>query len=401
MPRLALRLPGDYWDSYLYMGYLYLFEQTGSLRVVDWERLVSTVDVPVVLQAARRVAFVRNDLLYPRRNVRTARVPSETFNRLANLDLEITQLALEAHTVIRQANPFPFPHSDVAIYGRQLLVGSHDGLHQVECPFPDGRVQTSSFGGAQRRWDGHVLAIAAKYDRLAIAAGSDGLRELPLGVFGDGIASLTDDPPARAEINCTQCNWVFMHMYAGGPEPTGGLAQFDREDATKRRALIFVKFQSSTELFGDSGFSWAQGDRICMLSKDRLLVVRYRDRHRRRDASPLEARRSQVESDDIGEPIAAAVGVFGLVVEYESLLQIVLSNQSAIELEPPARWRVFPRSNFYENQVHFIYDDHLDIAAFVQDAEVTQSTKVVGAQYRQPLSRSYKHRSSDEVTDEF
>src|SRR5215472_16680403 len=183
MPRLALRLPGDYWDSYLYMGYLYLFELAGSLRVVDWDRLVSTAQVPRGLETARLHAFVRNDLLYPRRTVKAARVAPETFQRLADLQLDISRSALDAHTVIRQQNPFPFPHSDVAMYGRQLLVGSHDGVHQAECPFPDGRRQSSNLAGAERRWDGHVLAIAAKYDRLAIAAGSDGLREMPLGVF--------------------------------------------------------------------------------------------------------------------------------------------------------------------------------------------------------------------------
>jgi len=287
------------------------------------------------------------------------------------------------------------------MYGRQLLVGSHDGVHQAECPFPDGRRQSSNLAGAERRWDGHVLAIAAKYDRLAIAAGSDGLREMPLGVFRDGSAASKDDPPARAKINCTQCNWVWMHMYAGGPEPTGGLAQFDREDPMKRHAqLIFVKFESSTELFGENGFSWAQGDRICMLSKDRLLIVRFRDRHTRQDFSPLEAR-SESETDTLGDPIAAAVGVFGLAVEYDTKLRVVLSNGSTIELEPPARWRVFPRSNFYENHIHFIQDDHLEVAAFVQDAEVQQGTKLVGVPYRRPVRQSHRSKFIDDPDNVF
>jgi len=41
-------------------------------------------------------------------------------------------------------------------------------------------------------------------------------------------------------------------------------------------------------------------------------------------------------------------------------------------------WRVFPRSENYSNQLHIIYEDHIQIVSFVHDYFVDQSQKLLG-----------------------
>ncbi len=45
----------------------------------------------------------------------------------------------------------------------------------------------------------------------------------------------------------------------------------------------------------------------------------------------------------------------------------------------PTNWRVFPRSEDYVNQLHVVYEDHLDIFAFTHDYFVSdQASKMAG-----------------------
>ena len=44
----------------------------------------------------------------------------------------------------------------------------------------------------------------------------------------------------------------------------------------------------------------------------------------------------------------------------------------------PVRWRIFPRSTNFTNQLHIIYDDRIEILSFVHDYFVNQKSKLAG-----------------------
>ncbi len=60
------------------------------------------------------------------------------------------------------------------------------------------------------------------------------------------------------------------------------------------------------------------------------------------------------------------------------------SNLETLWLEgEPVNWCVFPKSTYYTNQLHVVYEDHLCIHSFNHDYFVNQDTKSVGIMYSQ------------------
>jgi len=52
MQPLKIILPGRFWDSQIYSGRLMLFDLEGSLRVINWDKLIADLDIPDDLRLA-------------------------------------------------------------------------------------------------------------------------------------------------------------------------------------------------------------------------------------------------------------------------------------------------------------------------------------------------------------
>ena len=64
MQPLRIILPGDYWDTQIYQGRLYIFGFDGSITTYDWDRLIEEWPVRRELALALTTAFLRSDYLY-------------------------------------------------------------------------------------------------------------------------------------------------------------------------------------------------------------------------------------------------------------------------------------------------------------------------------------------------
>ena len=85
--------------------------------------------------------------------------------------------------------------------------------------------------------------------------------------------------------------------------------------------------------------------------------------------------------------VAASTAFFGMIVEFESGLLIVLSDGAQIMVPgEPVNWKTFPRSMYYENQLHVAYADRFEILSFNQDYFVDQGSKTIGATVRSRLA---------------
>jgi hypothetical protein len=82
-------------------------------------------------------------------------------------------------------------------------------------------------------------------------------------------------------------------------------------------------------------------------------------------------------------------------VEFNSGVVVIPSAGPSIFIRgEPVNWRVFPKSRHYENQLHVIYDDCLEILPFNQDYLVDQQRKVSGIRYYSGLSSGAPQRSN-------
>lgn len=64
MQPIKLTIAGEYWDSQIYQGILYLFTRDGAIKTVNWDPLVDGLSTGQSLRLAASCAFQRSDYLY-------------------------------------------------------------------------------------------------------------------------------------------------------------------------------------------------------------------------------------------------------------------------------------------------------------------------------------------------
>jgi hypothetical protein len=239
-----------------------------------------------------------------------------------------------------------------------------------------------------------------------MAAGEEGLFEKRIGEtwweYSEELGE--DDIKQVAKDACNQCEWAFYSIFGSSHQGQGFLASFEvdkkpwetskkppeflfdegsfdpkeNEHPTRR----FDSLVSAQSIFHDSGFSWANREKIYQASNGVIRTMRYVPW----DEAP-ESRFQRLPDIHLapwkGEVVSAGVAMFGTIVECENCLVVILSDGNCVTIPgEPVRWRVFPRSRHYENQLHVIYEDRLDVWSFNHDYFVDQSAKVSGLEHR-------------------
>lgn len=393
MPPLKLIIPGRYWDSQIYRGRLHLFGMDGELLTLDWDRLVERLQVRDDLKLAVRSAFRRSDYLYGVaatgifHDAEIREIMSRRFNSLSQMSLEVSRWEIDGTRLGCQENRFPFPHADSEIYYRRLYVSSRNGVFAAGC---GGTTKYPVSTRVEPLSEMPVSAVRASYRALALAAGEEGLWQYHLDHFGDG---------PRADLvasqHCSECQWVFHSIYGSSPDGAGVLAFYrkaptdwsdrtDPEDQGGSRGewhRTLDRVIPDIEVFSDfeepaGEYSWAAQDKICQVANGSIRVARYEpwnEEHPLRGIGTLPlARRGETV-------VSAKVALFGTVVELDSGLVVICSDGRTLEVQgEPVSWRVFPRSRHYENHLHVIHDDRLEVLSFNHDYLVEQNTKVSG-----------------------
>lgn len=409
MSPLKLTIPGHYWDTQIYRGRLYLFDIEGRILTLNWDRLIEALPVDNALKLALVCAYKRSDYLY--RVAATGifhdeefkAILNSRFSTLAETPLVIEEDQLKETSLGHQENLFPFPHADSTMYYRRLYVSSQSGIFSSNC---DGKTKYPISTRVEKLWDGPVLALGASYNSLALAAGEEGLWEYNLNFAGEeGLweyeldspstrlsesASKTNPRPLTGQ-HCSECQWVFHSIYGSSLNGSGVLAAYhrtrgesDEESDAPRKKLYRRKFDrliSEKEIF--SGFeepagvySWAAQDKICQAANGSIRVAKYQPWNERTPVQLLGSLPLEHHNETL---VSAKVALFGTVVELDSRLVVLASNGDIHPIAgEPVSWRVFPRSRHYENHLHIIYDDRLEVLSFNHDYLLDQRQKISG-----------------------
>ena len=385
-----IRVPGRFWDSFLYKGQLYLFCRDGSIQTLEWDSIPDILRIDNDLKLVFAASFTQSDLFYGmtyKRFIDDEDIKGlliEKFMKLQNLSLHLTEAQVEVATASRQDNRFPCPHADCDVYMDLLYVGSRDGVHSARC---GTRTVKSVSSRVTKHWDAPVLALEASWSSLAAALGDDGLYELTVGRQ----SCANSKPRMVAEQHCSSCNWMYHSIYGSSYETGGFLSFFTKDVGSDRAAPPERRFErnvSSDDIFGSSGFSWGVQDKLCQSTSEGIAVRRYNP-WRADPAERIIDLGVISVSPANGSIIDASVASFGTVLEYDERLGVVLSDETLISLTgEPVRWRVFPRSKHYQNQLHVVYDDYLEVISFNRDFLVDQSCKRSGTQV---FSRTLRH----------
>lgn len=384
MQPLTLIVPGNFWDSYIYQGRLYLFCMDGSICTLDWDKLIFSLDVPDELVLPLEYAFCRND--YPYRSL-VRRVFSDPemrnllrdkFDRLRDYSLFVSTRIFDDSKIGEQDNLCLFPHSDCEIYRRVLYTSAPSGVVRAgvgrKTKYP---ISTK----IEKKWDAPVNDISASWGTLALAAGDEGLYELKANgrENWESFDSALEKVKKVTSQHCTTCNWTF-HSIFGSTAQGGFLASFNKESShdSDRKHRVFDRVVTTEELWGRSGYAWGVQDKFYLATDNSIRVLRYRpwlDNPEERLLAIGPPHRMMGK----GEICSASSTNFGSIVELDDSLVVYPSAGEPIVLnEEPINWRVFPRATYYTNLLHIVREDRLEVVSFAHDYLVDQENKPFG-----------------------
>lgn len=388
---LRLVIQGEFWDSQVYAGKLFLFGLMGHLVTIDWTRAVSELRLPAGLRALADAALLANDRLYQlvsqqsHDHPKSLGVMLDKFRALAKA-LQGVEAAHEVNGR-RSDNLLPFPHNDSEIHYHRLYVGSSAGLFSHGTEFGTRRSRD-----VVRYTDVPALDIAAGFSTMAQAAGSDGLFDIRIR---DDVSRREKHLETRLSADaCDSCEWAFGSVLATGYGNNVYLASFEggrpskeprprAQGAHARERVIGVNEFFETPTPTGQSCTWGARDKIYRYNDGRIEVIRYTPTTTR-VREPMFQRVGALELPQllsIPPVVSARTAPFGSVIEHDEGLLIVptIGHPFAIAGEPVS-WRVFPRSRAYMNHLHVIYDDHIEIIVFTHDYFADQRTKLSGTE---------------------
>lgn len=392
MRSVKITIPGKFWDSQVYSGEIMLFTDTGSLHRFDWRSAIdSFADANKHVRTALRVAFVDGDLFYNEKvrkillDPELARPIKSQLDILAGDNL-ILPLGGQSNAT-EVDSPFDFVPTDTEIYYNTLFASGDDGLFT----FPRTSLgRHTSKKRPDKHHDARILQIKAsdRHTALAAAAGADGLMEF-------GFERIKEDVDLGQERRlaarpCSACEWSFQSVM-GWSESAAFLANFkeERMQGTREKVRLFDRVIDFSEIFGNDqvqgkSFSWGSREKLYRIGESGVSVAERLDEGKRRaagDVAPdpfkvVDIIDSDLDSDDV---IATGTAPFGTVVELSDRLVVMRSDGAVDEFNGElVHWRIFPRSSHYSNQLHLIYESHIEIVSFVHDYFVDQVDKKFG-----------------------
>ena len=386
MQVLKIIIPGEFWDSQIYKGRLYLFGVEKELRILNWDSLADEMNVSPYLQYAFVASFIRgNDLYSPEKrellqDAEIRAVLLEKFTDLANQHLEINNGKLDRLTIWHRDSPFPFPHSDSLIYVDRLYTVGRSGIFSSRRASSLKRPIDTN---VEKLWDCPVLNASASYYHIALATGNEGLYELGVMDYADG------EPNLVSAKDCSKCDWIYYSLYCSSGTGVSYMAAYTdlRKRGLPTVELVdwrrFERTIDAPEIFDAQGYSWGTRDKIYLIHENTIDVIRYNPWKTQGESYPFERMDSIYLAAWKGEIITAAVAAYGLVIECDNAIVIIPSSGEPITLPgEPVNWRIFPRSVYYENQLHILYEDRLEILSFSHDYFIDQKAKLAGYIYK-------------------
>ena len=394
MQPVTIKIQGNFYDSQIYRGKLYLWHFDGRLSVYDWDQLIRNMPTDEYLSYVKELCFLDGSYLYH----------YDWFGRLLE-DREINNLLKDkitkltkkqffvskeelAKVVIKEYDvPLGEMPLDTHIYNKKLYYTVDEG--QFVSQLQGLREPISAMKRPNKIFDGRVVHMAVNNGRMAMSMLSDGLWERELSDFvhfhNNEIQLVVDSHSNFAYYNYSN---IFNSSLVGD----SFLVYNSLDDNTMMRQLKYERrvidrrksfYYGEENITGrkNGSIGWGFNDRIYYSNGKSISAVKFTGYNKDNYFHVLKDNISINEAPD-EQIINAAVAYFGNIVEYMSKLIVLQSDGGVFEVsEPITRWRVFPRSLNYENHLHVILDDCLCVCGFMHDYTSNDRNKTMGAYY--------------------
>jgi hypothetical protein len=357
--RLNIKIEGEFIDSFLYSGTLFLVRADSRLMMYDWETVLR-----------RAIDFHSDDgeakfdfLLDSRKGF--------SIDKSIYSDVTIDAELLSKHLLFETClNEWP---TDINVYANRLYVAGENGVDEIPYDWINKRLNIND---KFRVWNTYSYKVSANDShRVAIAAGRNGvISALPRGGY-----ITRDDISTLLEVDSNDCQWIgsnlvanslqgsYLTIFANLPErPHGNVPpEFWKSlELAKRQQPTSMQIQYYE--IGEPVYSWLGGSKLFSLLDSGTIVVSKEENDglsidNRTDQDILNIDKELVKTRDV---LSARTGVFGTVIETNSQLIYVNDSGAEVMASRPVSWRVFPRAKNYANHLHVAMNDHLSISAY-------------------------------------
>lgn len=363
---ISINIEGDFVDSFIYSGTLFLVHADSKITTHNWEALLASA---VHSNGQNHRTSSAYEFLKDCR--KSAQLTDRDF-----LSIHIDKDELESKCVSTlHLDGWP---TDINIYANKFYIASENGVEELPFNWESKKLESTGRFYVWRKYAYKVSANDAH--RLAIAAGRNGvITATPRG----GYIVEREDIATLLEIDSHDCEWVGQSLIANSldgafistfPElpkrPEGNVpAEYWKQlNAAKKQPLemrrVAHKGQRAVV------YAWVAGNKLFSLLNTGELSVERANMSANSDPTDAVADDMDIEIgmgdrfSNTGNVLAARSGLFGTVIEVGDELCAVTENGTETVSNRPVSWRVFPRAKSYLNHLHVVEKDQLSIRAY-------------------------------------
>lgn len=401
MQPIELKIQGNFYDSQIYRGKLYLWHFDGRLSVYDWNQLIYNIDVPDYLAFVKELCLLDGSYLYKTylydrllNDKEIKNIVEDKIRRLSGLQFIINEEELAKYVIKEYDVPLGEMPLDVHIYNKKLYYTLDNG--QYVSQLKGNNEPLSALKRPNKIFDGRVVHMAVNNGRMAMSMLSDGLYERNVADYFEEREprQISNRHSSFAYYNYSNIfntslqgeSFLIYNSPLMDDEEIDYGRQFARQRINRVSAILYDE-NGITQKGNHGNIGWGFNNRIYYSNGKQITAVQYSGYNRDSIFKILKDNVSIEQAPD-EKIVNAAVAYFGNIVEYMSKLVVLQSDGNVLEIsEPITRWRVFPRSINYENHLHVILDDCLCVYGFIHDYTSNERNKTMGAYF---VNRQYR-----------
>lgn len=398
-----ISIEGEFWDSFIYSNNLILFDRNCCIKSYIWNNFVMSNIVDENDTLAYRCAFLQSDFLYGIRerdlfdDKEVKSLLENKFNRIK--DIFIEERDLEKYKSFDKPIELKNLIIDLDVFKNTLYYCDSRGIYCRNIRKNNKKNTVSQ--KEDKFWDAYAQCLKiSNYGRLALSASSDGLYEIVIrDAYQNIFSKFKYVEPNIYQItknHSSYCCWSFSSLlncsYVDAPQLFGFKWQSNEENHfDEHKEICFVKEIGFSDIFHNDLDSIQKqivvsgNEKIYRIDRDSIYGKNYFQNNLGSDNSVFgDEFEKAVSLDEI--VIDAEVATFGVIIETLNYLYVILSDGERKYVvnkkdEEIIRWRIFPRSTCYVNQLHVIYNDRIEILSFNEDYFVDQSQKRYGHKF--------------------
>lgn len=420
MQPVKITIKGDYYDCQIYRGRLYLWTFNGDLIVYNWNELVNSFIKKETDKIAMTFCFLDGNYLYKSSLIELfkdgdfKKLLLSKFKLIEKQKFVLTENELEKYIIGQQSTPTGILPTDTEIYGNKLYFIHEKGLFSGSTH----RLKSEKYPVSARPsklWDCNLLTIKAnKYPQIALSGGDEGLFELNMATsLPSNLKRIEQRSPIFhiSKNHSSFSNYSYLNIYNSSLVENSFLAMFKwnmtKDKDNKEKPLRDFDTNIDDHKIFDSKstdhfISWGIEDKLYKASDGGFEIIKFNNYANEEKG---EQKFQPLKRIDInawkGKVVNGGTAYFGNIVECENALIVIQSDRQNLTIPGPiTKWRIYPRSMNYENHLHVILDDRIEIHSFNHDYFIDQAEKEIGIQFTAEKHRRNYKRSYFDDTDE-